>query len=103
MLITAPLVFEFEEERVKIIFPVANYAQKEWLEIKMIPGMTEIFKSITGVNEILIQPIVKGEEEQIVSEPPITGDVILEDMTDVKSFIQELELEIKSQYDEQKL
>lgn len=85
ILSTAPLTFETEGESLMILFDVANDAQKMWLEIKMIPEMTEIFKSITGINEVSIKPIVKEPEEIRAYGPPLMGAVSFEDMNGVKS------------------
>lgn len=94
-LTSTPLTFETEGESLMIVFDVANDAQKQWLEIKMIPEMTEIFKSITGINEISIKPIVKEPEEIRVYQPPLRGAVSLEDMNEVKSIVKDLEIDIK--------
>lgn len=94
-LTSTPLTFETEGESLMILFDVANDAQKMWLEIKMIPEMTEIFKSITGINEISIKPIVKETEEIRVYQPPLRGAVSLEDMNEVKSIVKDLEIDIK--------
>ena len=90
-----PLTFETDGESLMILFDVANDAQKQWLEIKMIPEMTEIFESITGLKEISIKPIVKEPEEIRVYQPPLRGAVSLEDMNEVKSIVKELEIDIK--------
>ena len=95
MITTAPVTFKIEGEALKILLEVANDAQKEWLEIKMIPEMTEFLKSITCINEISIQPIVKEPEQTRVYGEPLMGCVTLEDMTNVKSLVEELELHIK--------
>lgn len=94
-LTSTPLTFETEGESLMILFDVANDAQKQWLEIKMIPEMTEIFKSITNINEISIKPIVKEPEEVRVYQPPLRGAVLLEDMNEVKSIVKDLEIDIK--------
>ena len=94
-LTSTPLTFETEGESLMILFDVANDAQKQWLEIKMIPEMTEIFESITGINEISIKPIVKEPEEVRVYQPPLRGAVSLEDMNEVKSIVKNLEIDIK--------
>ena len=94
-LTSTPLTFETEGESLMILFDVANDAQKQWLEIKMIPEMTEIFKSITGINEISIKPIVKEPEEIRVYQPPLRGAISLEDMNEVKSIVKDLEIDIK--------
>jgi hypothetical protein len=91
-LTSTPLTFETEGESLMILFDVANDAQKEWLEIKMIP---EIFESITGINEISIKPIVKEPEDVRVYQPPLRGAVSLEDMNEVKSIVKDLEIDIK--------
>ena len=95
LLPNSPLTFETEGESLMILFDVANDAQKEWLEIKMIPEMTEIFESITGINEISIKPIVKEPEDVRVYQPPLRGAVSLEDMNEVKSIVKDLEIDIK--------
>ena len=95
LLTNSPLPFETEGESLMILFDVANDAQKEWLEIKMIPEMTEIFESITGINEISIKPIVKEPEDVRVYQPPLRGAVSLEDMNEVKSIVKDLEIDIK--------
>ena len=95
LLNNSPLTFEVEGESLMIFFDVANDAQKEWLEIKMIPEMTEIFESITGINEISIKPIVKEPEDVRVYQPPLRGAVSLEDMNEVKSIVKDLEIDIK--------
>lgn len=94
-LTSTPLTFETDGESLIILFDVANDVQKQWLEIKMIPEMTEIFKSITGINEISIKPIVKEPEEIRVYQPPLRGAVSLEDMNEVKSIVKDLEIDIK--------
>lgn len=88
---STPLTFETEGESLMILFDVANDAQKMWLEIKMIPEMTEIFKSITGINEISIKPIVKEPEEIRAYGPPLMGAVSMDDMTGAKSLANDLE------------
>ena len=95
LLNNSPLTFEVEGESLMIFFDVANDAQKQWLEIKMIPEITEMFKSITGINEISIKPIVKEPEEIRVYQPPLRGAVSLEDMNEVKSIVKDLEIDIK--------
>lgn len=91
-----PLTFETDGESLTILFDVANDAQKQWLEIKMIPEITEMFKSITGINnEISIKPIVKEPEDIRVYQPPLRGAVSLEDMNEVKSIVKDLEIDIK--------
>ena len=95
LLTNSPLTLEVEGESLMILFDVANDAQKEWLEIKMILEMTEIFKSITGINEISIKPIVKEPEDVRVYQPPLRGAVSLEDMNEVKSIVKDLEIDIK--------
>ena len=77
LLTNSPLTFETDGESLMILFDVANDAQKQWLEIKMIPEITEMFKSITGINEISIKPIVKEPEEIRVYQPPLRGAVSL--------------------------
>ena len=99
VLTNAPLTFELAEEKVKIIFPVANKAQKLWLEIKMLPEMTELFKSITGIQNLSIQPFVnESEEDDSIIHP--TPPELSEEKVNVINFIKELELEPKRQYDE---
>ena len=62
----------------------------------MIPEITEMFKSITGINnEISIKPIVKEPEDIRVYQPPLRGAVSLEDMNEVKSIVKDLEIDIK--------
>ena len=95
MITTAPLTFKTEGESLRILFDVANDAQKEWLEIKMIPEMTELFKSVTGINEISIQPIVKEPEVTRVYGESLMGFVALEDMTNAKNLVEDLEQHIK--------
>lgn len=95
LLTNSPLTFETDGESLMILFDVANDAQKQWLEIKMIPEITEMFKSITGINEISIKPIVKEPEEIRVYQPPLRGAVSLEDMNEVKSIVKDLEIDIK--------
>ena len=94
-LTSTSLTFETDGESLMILFDVANDAQKQWLEIKMIPEITEMFKSITGINEISIKPIVKEPEEIRVYQPPLRGAVSLEDMNEVKSIVKNLEIDIK--------
>lgn len=52
VLTSVPLTFELVQERVKVMFPVANEVQKQWLELKMIPEMITYFKSITGIHNL---------------------------------------------------
>lgn len=94
-LTSTPLTFETEGESLIIFFDVANDAQKQWLEIKMIPEMTEIFKSITGINEISIKPIVKEPEEIRAYGPPLMGAVSMDDMTGAKSLVNDQEIDIQ--------
>ena len=94
-LTTTPLTFEIEGEELKILLEVANDAQKEWLEIKMIPEMTELLKFITGINEISIRPIVNEPEQTRVYGEPLMGYVSYKEFTDVKSSVKDLEIDIK--------
>lgn len=97
LLISTNLTLEVEGELLKVIFDVANDAQKEWLEIKMIPEMTELFKSIIGINELSIQPVVnesvKRDSRKYLT--PLTGAVTLEDNTCAKNQVKDQELDIK--------
>ena len=97
MLTTVCLTFEVEGERVKIIFPVANEAQKMWLELKMIPEMTEYFKSITGIQELSILPFISEIEEKDsrIYYPSPTPPSLPEEIVCLKSLIKDLELDIK--------
>ena len=65
MLTTVPLTFEFEQERLIVIFPVANEAQKQWLELKMIHEMITYYKSITGIQDLSILPFISEVEEKV--------------------------------------
>lgn len=62
---SVPLTFELVQERVMVMFPVANEVQKQWLELKMIPEMITYFKSITGIKELSILPFVSEAEEKV--------------------------------------
>ena len=97
VLTTVSLTFEVEGERVKIIFPVANEAQKMWLELKMIPEMTEYFKSITGIQELSILPFISEIEEKDsrIYYPSPTPPSLPEEIVCLKSLIKDLELDIK--------
>ena len=96
LLISTHLTFEVQGELLKVIFDVANDAQKVWLEMKMIPEMTELFKSITGINELTIQPVVSESEERDSRKycTPLTGAVTLEDITCAKNLVKDQELDI---------
>ena len=97
VLTSVSLTFEVEGERVKIIFPVANEAQKMWLELKMIPEMTEYFKSITGIQELSILPFISEIEEKDlrIYYPSPTPPSLPEEIVCLKSLIKDLELDIK--------
>ena len=96
LLISTHLTFEVQGELLKVVFDVANDAQKEWLEVKMIPEMTELFKSITGINELSIQPVISesGEKDSRKYCTPLTGAVTLEDITCAKNLVKDQELDI---------
>ena len=97
LLTNSPLTFETEGESLMILFDVANDAQKEWLEIKMIPEMTEYFKSITGIQELSILPFISEIEEKDsrIYYPPPTPPSLPEEIVCLKSLIKDLELDIK--------
>lgn len=99
VLTCSPLTFKVDDDRIQIIFPVANEAHKQWLEIKMISEMIELFKSITGIQNLSIFPYVNKSDTENYTPPPVPPKLSKEKIL-VMDFVKDLELEPKLQYAE---
>ena len=94
-LTSTPLTFETEGESLIIFFDVANDAQKQWLEIKMIPEMEGLFKSITGINELSIHPVIDYAHKDTRTYYPSTKIPFLPDeIICEKNLVKDLEVDI---------
>lgn len=94
-LTTTPLSFEVEGDSLKVIFHVTNEAQKQWLEIKMIPEMEGLFKSITGINELSIHPVIDYAHKDTRTYYPSTKIPFLPDeIICEKNLVKDLEVDI---------
>ena len=91
-----PLNFEITEEVLRIYLEVRYEAQKQWLELKMLPELTSHFASYSGVDNVEIIPVVKEEEDKkkyIIDDYPQIP--IPPERVEIKNLVTDLELDIK--------
>mgnify|MGYP006328700143 FL=1 len=91
-----PLNFEITEEVLRIYLEVRNDAQKQWLELKMLPELTSHFASYSGIDNVEIIPVVKEEEDKkryIIDDYPHIP--IPPERVEIKNLVTDLELDIK--------
>ena len=90
-----PVTFEIEGDSLKVIFSVNNEVQKLWFEIKMIPEMEELFKSITGIGELSIHPVMdEAHEDTRIYYPSTKRPVLPDEIICVENLVKDLELDI---------
>ena len=92
----SPLNFKITEEVLRIYLEVRYEAQKQWLELKMLPELTSHFASYSGVDNVEIIPVVKEEEDKkryIIEDYP--NIPIPPDQVEIKNLVTDLELDIK--------
>lgn len=91
-----PLNFKITEEVLRIYLEVRNDAQKQWLELKMLPELTNHFTSYSGIDNVEIIPVVKEEEDKkiyIIDDYPHIP--IPPERVEIKNLVTDLELDIK--------
>ena len=91
-----PLNFEITEEVLRIYLEVRYEAQKQWLELKMLPELTSHFASYSGIDNVEIIPVVKEEEDKkkyIIDDYPHIP--IPPERVEIKNLVTDLELDIK--------
>ena len=91
-----PLNFEITEEVLRIYLEVRYEAQKQWLELKMLPELTSHFASYSGIDNVEIIPVVKEEEDKkryIIDDYPQFP--IPPENLEIKQLVRDLELDIK--------
>lgn len=91
-----PLNFKITEEVLRIYLEVRNDAQKQWLELKMLPELTSHFTSYSGIDNVEIIPVVKEEEDKkiyIIDDYPHIP--IPPEQVEIKNLVTDLELDIK--------
>lgn len=91
-----PLNFKITEEVLRIYLEVRYEAQKQWLELKMLPELTSHFASYSGIDNVEIIPVVKEEEDKkryIIDDYPHIP--IPPERVEIKNLVTDLELDIK--------
>lgn len=91
-----PLNFKITEEVLRIYLEVRNDAQKQWLELKMLPELTSHFASYSGIDNVQIIPVVKEEEDKkryIIDDYPHIPIPL--EQVEIKNLVTDLELDIK--------
>ena len=92
----SPLNFKITEEVLRIYLEVRYEAQKQWLELKMLPELTSHFASYSGIDNVEIIPVVKEEEDKkryIIDDYPHIP--IPPERVEIKNLVTDLELDIK--------
>lgn len=91
-----PLNFKITEEVLRIYLEVRYEAQKQWLELKMLPELTSHFAYYSGIDNVEIIPVVKEEEDKkryIIDDYPHIP--IPPERVEIKNLVTDLELDIK--------
>ena len=92
----SPLNFKITEDVLRIYLEVRYEAQKQWLELKMLPELTSHFASYSGIDNVEIIPVVKEEEDKkryIIDDYPHIP--IPPERGEIKNLVTDLELDIK--------
>ena len=89
-----PLNFKITEEVLRIYLEVRNDAQKQWLELKMLPELTSHFASYSGIDNVEIIPVVKEEDDKNIIDDYPHFPIPPENL-EIKQLVRDLELDIK--------
>ena len=99
MLSTTSLDIEATDEDSKIVtFRVVNEAQKDWVESKLLHELEGKFRAIAGTAKVYLRvSVVPDDSEQTtkVYMPSDQAKVLMAQNDEVKSLVQDLELDIK--------
>ena len=99
MLSTTSLDIESVDEDSKIVtFRVVNEAQKDWVESKLLHELEGKFRTIAGTAKVYLRvSVVPDDSEQTakVYMPSDQAKVLMAQNDEVKSLVQDLELDIK--------
>ena len=99
MLSTTSLDIEATDEDSKIVtFRVVNEAQKDWVESKLLHELEGKFRMIAGTAKVYLRvSVVPDDSEQTtkVYMPSDQAKVLMAQNDEVKSLVQDLELDIK--------
>ena len=99
MLSTTSLDIEATDEDTKIVtFRVVNEAQKDWVESKLLHELEGKFRAIAGTAKVYLRvSVVPDDSEQTtkVYMPSDQAKVLMAQNDEVKSLVQDLELDIK--------
>ena len=99
MLNTTTLDISSAEDGSKIVtFKVVNDAQKEWVESKLLHQLEGDFRKITGSLRVYVRVAVVPDdvqEEPKVYMPSDQAKLLMSQNEEVKSLVQDLELDIK--------
>ena len=99
MLSTTSLDIEATDEDSKIVtFRVVNEAQKDWVESKLLHELEGKFRTIAGTAKVYLRvSVVPDDSEQTtkVYMPSDQAKVLMAQNDEVKSLVQDLELDIK--------
>lgn len=99
MLSTSTLTVEDAEDGAKtVIFRVVNEAQKEWVESKLLHELEGNFRRIAGSSRLYLRVAVIPDDTPEVAQVYMPSDkakVLMSQNEEVKSLVQDLELDIK--------
>ena len=99
MLSTTSLEIESADDNSKIVtFRVVNEAQKDWVESKLLHELEGKFRAIAGTAKVYLRvSVVPDDSEQTtkVYMPSDQAKVLMAQNDEVKSLVQDLELDIK--------
>ena len=99
MLSTSALTVEDADDGAKtVIFRVVNEAQKEWVESKLLHELEGNFRRIAGSSSLYLRVAVIPDDTPEVAQVYMPSDkakVLMSQNEEVKSLVQDLELDIK--------
>ena len=99
MLSTSALTVEDAEDGAKtVIFRVVNEAQKDWVESKLLHELEGNFRRIAGSAKLYLRVAVVPDDTPEVAQVYMPSDkakVLMAQNEEVKSLVQDLELDIK--------